>query len=75
MSLYEFRPITEFPELEEGELFSKTVLLFGSDDLNYADLGYYDFKLNEWVYFGGLEMNLICWRYIEKPNEIWLKIK
>src|SRR5690606_25847402 len=62
-----YRPMTEFPPITEDEHHSKMVLVF-DEDLDDYDLGFYDFELQKWVVMGGFQMNLICWRHIEKPK-------
>lgn len=61
-----YRPMTEFPPITEGEHHSKMVLVF-DEDLDDFDFGFYDVELQKWVVIGGFQMNLICWRHIEKP--------
>ena len=61
-----FKPMTELPPQVDGENFSKTVLVF-DEDLEYYDLGFYDFKLRKWLVMGGFQMNIICWKPIENP--------
>lgn len=61
-----YRPMTEFPPIPEGEQYSKMVLVF-DEDLDDYDLGFYDFELQKWVVMGDFQMNLICWRHVEKP--------
>ena len=61
-----YRPMTEFPPITEGEQHSKMVLVF-DEDLDDCDFGFYDFELQKWVVMGDFQMNLICWRHVEKP--------
>ena len=62
-----YRPMTEFPPITEGEQHSKMVLVF-DEDLDDCDLGFYNFDTQKWDVLGGFQMNLICWRHIEKPK-------
>lgn len=62
-----FKPMTELPPQVDGEIFSKTVLVFDKD-LEDFDLGFYDFELQKWDVLGGFQMNLICWKLIETPR-------
>lgn len=62
-----------FPEKDANakeESFSKMVLLYDADDLDFCELGYYDFKSKEWVVFGDFSLKLICWCYPPSPKGI-----
>lgn len=65
----EFFQMNEFPEKEDNETFSKTVLVFEEGDNSFCDFGYYDYKANEWNVLGGMSMKLICWCYPPNPAE------
>lgn len=65
-------PMHVLPEKVQGEHFSKTVLLY-DEDLEYFDLGYYDFDTEKWNIYGDLQMNLICWSEVPLPHELQVK--
>jgi len=65
-------PIDIFPERVKGEDFSKTVLVF-DEDLEYFDIGYYDFNSDNWQIFGDLQMNIISWSEVPLPHELQIK--
>ena len=62
-----FKPMTELPPQVESEDFSEIVLVYDTD-LDDCDLGFYNFDTQKWDVLGGFQMNLICWRHIEKPK-------
>jgi hypothetical protein len=61
-----FHSMMEFPEKIEGENVSKDVLLYKDGELEFNELGFYDFESNEWVTFSEYPNSFICWCY--PPN-------
>lgn len=68
----DFYPMNQPPEISEGDSFSKTVIVY-DEDLEYSDLGFFDFESSQWHIFGEFSMNLKCWCYI--PNVDTEKVK
>ena len=62
-----FKPMSEFPEQVKNEHFSKTVLVY-DEDLDFYDLGFYDYKMKKWIILGGMQMKLVCWNYVSIPK-------
>ena len=67
-----YKPMTDFPEQVKGEHFSKTVLVYDKD-LEFFDLGFYDFEMNKWIILGDMQMKLVCWNYVSIPNKNEIK--
>lgn len=51
------------------EDFSVPVLVFDKSDLNFCEIGHYNFDTKEWSHFGENSMKLICWCYLPNPSE------
>lgn len=69
-----FYPMSQYPEADESDpSFSQTVLVYG-DNLNFVELGYYDFEKKLWAHFGEGSFLLKCWCYIPSP-EAFIKAK
>ena len=66
------KPMNEYPEQVLGEHFSKTVLVY-DEDLEFFDLGFYDFELEKWIVLGKYQMKLVCWNYVSTPNKNEIK--
>jgi len=58
----------DLPDIEPGEKFSLTVIVYDKSD-GLADLGYYDFEKKQWFILGDFSMQLICWCYIPDPKK------
>ncbi len=59
----QFHSMNEFPEKIEGENVSKDVLLYKDGELEFNELGFYDFDLQEWITFSEYSNSFICWCY------------
>ncbi len=58
-----FHSMDEYPEKIEGENVSKDVLLYKDGELEFNELGFYDFDLQEWITFSEYSNSFICWCY------------
>lgn len=58
-----FHSMEEFPEKVEGETFSKDVILYKEGELEFSELGFYDFDIQEWITFSEYSNSFICWCY------------
>jgi hypothetical protein len=67
----EFHPMTEFPPREDGEEFSKTVVVYDGRSSLVAS-GFYNYDWQSWSVFTDLEMELVCWSYRPNPDD-WLR--
>jgi hypothetical protein len=65
----------DLPTHAKGKHFSAPVLLFSADDNTFCELGYYDFKTQKWLHFGGDSVVLVAWSYLPPPEEFLAKIK
>ena len=43
------------------------------EDLEFFDLGFYDFELEKWIVLGKYQMKLVCWNYVSIPNKNEIK--
>lgn len=75
-----FHPMIEPPEQDNSdETFSKTVLVY-SEQLDFIELGYFDFEDKQWYHFGNESFLLKCWCYIPNPELVihrkdWIPVK
>jgi hypothetical protein len=68
-----FYSMQVFPEPSKGDKNVSIFVILYDEDLEDCDLGYYDFKNNEWVVMGDFSMKLKCWCNVPKPikNEVY----